>query len=665
MAGTVKQLAADDVVRFAVIDDAQVSPDGAGVAYVVRRGVLEENRYRSAIYLVSTDGGEPRQMTAGEAKDSAPRWSPDGRVLAFVSDRSGVPQVYLLSMDGGEARQLTTLGRGASSPSFSPDGSRLAFLSSEGYGIDDETRSKPGGFIRRVTRLDYRFNEADYIDGRFNQVWVMDVAGGEPRQLTAGDTSVGAFAWSPDGETIAFTANRIDQANATFRSQLYVIPTSAAGNVGDADHALRISAGSEVAVGPAWSPDGERIAFIGRRPGARAGANNDIYVVAPEGEELQAITAAWDRSPATASYSDIWSPRDSTPLSWSADGKSVTFTASDTGQVGLYRAGIDGEVALVAGGERSIANVSWSADGTRLAFVAGSFTNPCDVFTCRADGSDERRLTRVNAELLDGVAIQTPEHMPFESFDGAYQIDAWLLRPVGGAAGNAAPLVQLIHGGPHSIFGHTFFFDMQLWASQGWNVLFVNPRATQGYGEAFATGAIADWGGVDWREQEQALDLTIERGGVDPERLAVTGLSYGGFMTNWIVGHSDRYKVAISENGICNLVSFFTTSDIGWYWLEHEMEKTVWDNLDWYMEHSPIAYIEQMRTPMLLLQAESDYRCPIEQGEQLFTALLARGVPTEMVRFPGENHAQLSNGKPETRLQRRVVTLEWLRRYLG
>ena len=204
--------------------------------------------------------------------------------------------------------------------------------------------------------------------------------------------------------------------------------------------------------------------------------------------------------------------------------------------------------------------------------------------------------------------------MPYESFDGAYQLDAWIIRPVGVEAGAKAPLVQIIHGGPHSIFGHTFFFDMQLWASQGWNVLFMNPRASQGYGEEFATGAIADWGGVDWREQEQALDLAIERGGVDPDRLAVTGLSYGGFMTNWIVGQTDRYNVAVSENGICNLVSFFTDCRHRLVLARARDGEAVWENLDWYMRASPIWYIEQMKTPMLLLAGRSRLPLPDRAG---------------------------------------------------
>lgn len=657
----------EDLLAIRTIEDAQISPDGARVAYVMKRSVLEKNRYASEIRIASVDGSEDSDEEAlenGGKKDSAPRWSPDGGRLAFVSDRDGSAQLYIRDGDG-EPRRLTDLSRDVSNPVWSPDGTRIAVLSSEGNGIDDETRKREGGFIRHVTRLQYRFNEADYIDDRFNHVWVVDAASGEAKRLTTGDASVGSIAWSPDGTRIAFTANREDEANASFRSQLYVIDVASTGDQGDDDGAVAISAGSEMAAGPAWSPDGSLIAFIGRRDGARAGANNEVYLATPDGKALRGLTDEFDRSPMTSSFSDTWSPREHTPLIWQPDGAGVLFTASDRGRVGIYRASVDGSgIEPVIGGDRTIAYVSQSADGEWLAFVAGSFSNPCDLYVHRFDGSEERRLTTINGDRLDDLPIQQPHHFTFESPDGGFEIDAWLIRPVDFDESQRYPLVQIIHGGPHSIFGHTFFFDMQLWASQGWNVLFINPRATQGYGEAFATAILGAWGTGDWPEQERALDLAIEQGAVDPERLAVTGLSYGGFMTNWIVGHSDRYRVAASENGISNLVSFFTTSDIGWYWLEDEMEKTVWDNLDWYMQASPISYVPRMRTPMLLLQAEADYRCPIEQGEQLYTALLARGVPAEMVRFPGESHGQLSNGKPETRLVRRQVTLDWFQRFL-
>ncbi len=665
-----RPLAADDVVRFETIDDAQISPDGGSVAFVLKRSILDENRYASNIHLAATDaaaGSTPRQITMGANRDTAPRWSPDGGQIAFVSDRGGMPQLYLLDFLGGEARQVTSLSRGVGNPVWSPDGTRIAVLSSEGNGIDDETRSRAKGFIRHVRRIQYRFNELDYIDDRFNHIWIIDVASGDAHRLTWGEQSVRSIAWSPDGATIAFTANRISEASADFRSQLYVISTTPTGEQGrkSSDGAVMVSGSSEIAGGPAWSPDGASIAFIGRRSGAPAGANNEIYLTCPEGGELTNLTEGFDRSPATGSFSDTWGPRDHTPLIWLPDGSGVLFTASDRGRVGIYCADAQGSgVSLAVGGDRTIGYMSIAADGKQLAFAASTFTNPCDVYTSRTDGSGERRLTKVNDELLSQVQVQEPEHLVFESFDGGFEVDAWLLRPANYDPEQQYPLVQIIHGGPHSIFGHTFFFDMQQWAGNNWNVLFMNPRASQGYGEAFATTCLGDWGGADWREQEMALDLAIERGGVDPDRLAVTGLSYGGFMTNWIIGHTDRYHVAVSENGISNLVSFFTTSDIGWCWLEAEMERTFWDNLDWYMEKSPISYVPAMKTPLLLLQAESDYRCPIEQGEQLYTALLARGVPCEMVRFPGENHVQLSNGKPETRLTRRQVTLDWFKRYL-
>ncbi len=662
-----RPLTPDDILHIRTIDDAQISPDGRLVAYVVKRSILTdaENRYASDIWLVETAGGTPRHLTAGDNRDTSPRWLPDGDRLAFISDRGGAPQLYLLDLRGSEPRKVTSFQRGVSSPVVSPLGRRVAVLSSEGHGLIDRELNAPGGVIRHVKRLQYRFDEAGYIDDRFSQVWVVDLETGDAARVTGADASAGIPAWSPDGSRIAFASNRQDEANTMFRSQLYVVDAEQSLKSGETDGATSISEGSAIAAGPAWSPDGTSIAFIGRRPEARAGGNAGIFLARPdETARLRCLTEGFDRSPATGSYSDTWSPRDHTPLLWTADGNSVLFTASDMGRVNVFRSAADGSgVTTAIEGDRTVGYVSQARDG-RLAFVAATFTNPCDIHTCAGDGSEEQRLTELNGALLRQIAIQQPEYRPFTSFDDRFEVDAWLIRPAGYDPARRYPLVQIIHGGPHSIFGHTFFFDMQQWAGAGCNVLFVNPRASQGYGDEFATANIGDWGGADWQEQEQALDMAIENGGVDADRLAVTGLSYGGFMTNWIVGQTDRYKVAVSENSICNLVSFFTTSDIGWYWLEPEMEKPVWENMGWYMEHSPLHYVQHMKTPVLFLQAETDWRCPIEQGEQLYTALRARGVPAEMVRFPGESHGQLAQGKPRTRLVRRQVTWDWMKGYL-
>ena len=673
-----RRLELADLNRILVIEDAVISPDGSQVAYTLRHSILSdtENRHASSIWLVSTSGDSaPRQITIGTHRDGSPRWLPCGRRLLFTSDRDGsdTNQLFLLHLDGGEAQCLTSLSRGVYAPVVSPDGSRVALLSSQDNGMTDAEMRAPGGTIRRIRRLSYRTDEMGYVDERDMHLWLLDLPddGGtvsDPQRLTWGEGGVATAAWSPDGTQIAFAANRENEAG--FDAQLYTIDVQRAGQppVDGQDGARRISSSVRGAHGPVWAPDGGTVAFVGQRADARAGANAEIFLADPVADEPQrTISLAWDRSPGTASYSDTWSAREHTPLSWSdVNGGGIQFTGSDEGRVGIYR--IDPgscDVTSVRSADESIAFPTQATDG-RMAWVAATFTNPCDIYTSAADGSDVRRLTEVNAEVLGDVTLQQPEHQPFTAFDGQFEVDSWLIRPVGydAATGTTHPLVQIIHGGPHSIFGHTFFFDMQLWAACGYNVLFMNPRATQGYGESFATGNIGDWGGADWKEQEQALDNAIASGGVDPERLAVTGLSYGGFMTNWIVGQTNRYRVGISENGICNLVSFAGTSDIGWYWLEPEMEQPLWGNLDWYMRHSPLWFIEQMQTPMLLLQAETDFRCPIEQGEQFYTALRSRGIDAEMIRFPGERHGQLSNGKPRTRLVRREATLEWLARYL-
>ena len=655
----------EDLLKLQVVTHAEISPDGGQIAYAVQEAVLDENRYRSAIWLVDTASGQQCRFTSGATQDTDPRWSPDGSTLAFVSDRSGKPQIHLIDRAGGESRQLTTIERGAGAPAWSPDGSRIAFMSSQGNGIDDEERNKPGGMIRHITRKKYRFDVIGYIDDRFPHVWYVDAQAGDVQQVTAGPWPDTSPAWSPDGARIAFSSNRENEITEGQISQLYLIDVPSPGTaIGDTDDARKIETGSELHAAPAWSPDGKQIAFIGRRAGARAGANTDVYMVPVDGASNDSnLTSDWDHAVGVGIYSDTFDSGTSS-LFWAPDGKAIRFGGNVRGRTGLFSVDTDGKVSEIVAGDRTATVFSQSSDGSRIGFASATFTSPGNVFVASADGSSETQLTDLNRDLLDELPIQEPEHMPFRSFDDRFDVDAWLIRPAGYDPQRQYPLVQLIHGGPHSVFGHAFFFDMQQWASHGWNVLFINPRATQSYGEDFATACLGDWGGADWKEQEQALDLAIERGGVDPDRLAVTGLSYGGFMACWIVGKTDRYRVAVSENPVTNFVSFMFTSDIGWPWLENEMEKPFWENLDWYMQASPISYVHQVKTPTLLLQSETDWRCPIEQGEQFYQALHHCGVDTEMVRFPGESHGALRSGKPQSRLSRREHTLRWIKKYL-
>jgi dipeptidyl aminopeptidase/acylaminoacyl peptidase len=659
------QIAPEDLMKLQVVTHAEISPDGKQIAFAVQEGEVESNRYRSTIWLVDTATGERRQFTSGKSQDTDPRWSPDGKTVAFVSDREGTPQIHLISRDGGESHQLTHLERGAQAPSWSPDGSRIAFLSTQGNGIDDEERNNPDGIIRHVTRRKYRFDVTGYIDDRFAHIWYVDVDSGDVQQVTSGDWADSSPAWSPDGKMIAFASNRENEIPEGHVSQLYLVTVPEPGTeTGERDSARKIETGAELNAVPRFSPDGTSIAFLGRREDARAGANNDVYVVPADGStSATRLTGTFDAGIGLGNYSDVFDSGVPS-LFWSPDGESIRFSANVRGKVGLFQTDREGNVDAIVDGDRTATAFSQSNDGSKIGFAAASFTSPGNVFVADSDGNNEKQLTTLNSELLAGWPIQQPEHLPFRSFDDRFDVDAWLIRPADYDSSKQYPLVQIIHGGPHSVFGHVFFFDMQQWASHGWNVLFVNPRATQAYGEDFATACLGDWGGADWKEQEQALDLAIEKGGVDPDRLAVTGLSYGGFMTCWIVGKTDRYRVAVSENPVTNLVSFMFTSDIGWAWLEKEMEKPFWENLDWYMQASPISYVHQVKTPTLMLQSETDWRCPIEQGEQFYGALRHVGVDSEMVRFPGESHGALRSGKPQSRISRREHTLRWFQKYL-
>jgi dipeptidyl aminopeptidase/acylaminoacyl peptidase len=303
-----------------------------------------------------------------------------------------------------------------------------------------------------------------------------------------------------------------------------------------------------------------------------------------------------------------------------------------------------------------------SDDGRTLAYASADLLHPPDLYVADAGGQGERRLSQLNP-WLDAKRLSQPQPLAVTSADGAV-IDAWLIPPAGKSEPVAGPLVLDVHGGPHSIFGHVFFFDMQLLSAQGYSVLFVNPRATRSYGDAFASCNLGRWGEGDAPDLLAALDAAVKTGWVDTERIGVIGLSYGGFMTNWLIGHTDRFRVAVSENSLSNLVSFHGTSDIGWYFSPEEFGVEPEVDMDRYLRISPLSAVDQIHTPLLLLNSLEDWRCPIEQAEQLYTALKRRGRTVEMVCFPGESHTMLGGGRPQSRRVRHEHLLRWFATHL-
>jgi len=654
-----------DLARIVVVDDVAIAPAGDLVAATIRVTDRAANRYRTHVQLLPVDGQPARRLSSDEYNDHAPRWSPDGGRLAFLSDRSGSEQVWLAARAGeAEARQLTRFPLGVTGELvWSPDGRSLVVTVSEQVGSEV---GPPASLDHAtppfaITRTTYRVDGQGYLASRYKRLWVVDIQSGNGYPLGQEPVDDSAPAWSPDGESIAFVSNREDARLIEFRSAIWVIPSR--GGI-----ARRVTPALGVALAPAWSPDGREIAYIGTLPDRRYGANHRVLLArvgAQEGldDMPRVLTARFAGHAGGSLFSDTWSAgRAPVHLHWSPDGMAIRFLAEDRARVHICAVSREDHITTVVGGDRSCGMLSVSSHGDTIAFAASSPLHLPDVYVTGPDGQDERRLSALNP-WLDDVTLARPQALQVTSADGT-AVDAWLIPPVGGETPTRGPLVLDIHGGPHSSFGQVFFFDMQLLAAHGYAVLFANPRATRGYGDSFALRNIGHWGEGDAPDLLGALDAAVATGWVDPARVGVMGLSYGGYMTNWLIGHTGRFRAAVSENSISNLLSFHGTSDIGWHFAPDELGAAPDDAPELYTRLSPLTAAAAIDAPLLLLNCLEDWRCPIEQAEQLYTALKRRGRTVEMVCFPGESHTMLSIGRPLSRFERRGHLLRWFATYL-
>ena len=647
----------DDLLKISFVSDPRISPDGRRVAFVVTTLSQERDEYLSNIWIADTGGGAPRRFTAGPVRDTAPRWSPDGSRLAFISERQPGKKGQLMVMpaDGGEPVTLTRLKSGVAAPEWSPDGTRLVFVSRVGgwQEPDDEEERKKSKPPRIITTLKYRFNGEGFVHDRPTHLFTVSAGGGEPTQLTFGDFPDVDPAWSPDGRWIAFSSPRHDDRDFDDAADIWVV---AAGG----GKPWRVTDTRGPAVHPAFSPDGRTLAYLGRRHHNEFGRNFLVFSVAVEGGGTpRGLTEGLDRSCA---------PLDLAPL-WSSDGAWITFAAEDGGALACYRVragGTNGPAAAerIIGGERVVTGLSASADGTRLAFTAADPLSPPEVFTAAADGRGERRLTDFNRQWRAGVALAVPERFRFER--AGFVVDGWLMKPAGWTEGGCFPALLNIHGGPHAQYGWGFFDEFQVQAGAGYGVIYLNPRGSQGYGEAFTRAVVGDGGGGDFADVMAGLDEALRRAPwIDPRRVGVLGGSYGGFLTSWTVGHTDRFRAACSERAVNYHPSMFGTSDVGHLFNEVEFGGPPWEKPEVYAERSPLTHAKNIHTPLLIIHSEDDLRCPIEQAEQLFVALKKQRKEAVLVRFPDENHELSRSGKPRHRLERFRIILEWFTRHLA
>lgn len=653
-----RKVTAEDIWAIKFVGDPQLSPDGQKVVYTITTTNVERNGYDCAIYMQNSTGGTAERFTSGTRSDAAvrehsARWSPQGDKLFFLSNRNSKEQLFIIGACGGEATQLTRVDDGIGSPIWSPDGNRIAFTMKQPKPKGED----PGNpDVRVIRRLRHKMNGVGFLDERLRHLWVIDVASGALKQITSGDFDVSQPAWSPCGTMLTFTTCNNPDADLRYIPDVFVVKE-------DGQGLQKLTKGAGPCSSPVFSPCGKYIAYAGHEKGEVGHADTKIFVVSADGKEASRnLLVEFPRSVGSSVGSDTRADRGSAEHVWTADGTALVFVATDGGNANIYAVDIQGKVREITTGEQAV--TSFSLVNEKIAYTVNAALNPGDIYVTDINGAKVTRLSYVNKVLLEEFELAEPERIVFKSAL-AWDIEGWVMKPIGYKAGKLYPLILHIHGGPHATSGNAFFHEYQLLASLGYGVLFTNPRGSKGYSEEFTKGVVGDWGGNDYLDLMAAVDHVIEQGWVDPLRLGVTGGSYGGYMTNWMVTQTNRFKAAVTLRSISNMYTKYGTSDIGFYGNKAGMGGAdLWDDEEFIMSRSPMRYARNVRTPILIIHSEQDLRCPIEQGEQWFIALKRLGVTTEFVRFAGENHELSRSGKPRNRVDRLLYITDWFERYL-
>ena len=695
-----------DLFDFVWIGDAQVSPDGSRVAFV--RVTVNEKKegYNTSIWLVPTAGNEaPHRLTTGD-RDSAPRWSPDGKYLVFTrsTEKDGKPeppQLCLLSMAGGDAFVFTSLPKGAGDPKWSPDGKQIVFASSSnpedlekaekkkrkeeeqkrganpspsGSPVKEDAPKKPEPENEResdvhvITRAVYRSNEEGYLDFKRPQhFWVVTAPHNpdekvQPKQLTRGRFSEDDALWSKDGTQIYFTTLHNDEPYYDLpKTELWSISP----NGGEPTKITTIDLDPGAM---ALSPDGKQIAFTAsiEQP-VNSYTQPDLWVMdLAKDAKPRNLTEKFDFDVGSSVFGDNGSPRaggGNRPI-WTADGKGIVenFERDGRTNLGLFDVAT-GSMMEITKGDQAVPRFRPAPDASKLVYVSSTPTRIGDLFWLDRTSGEARQLTHSNDELFGQLNLTEPEEIRYKSFDGK-MVQAWLQRPPGFDKAKKYPLILNIHGGPHTAYGFVFDHEFQWMAAKGYIVLYPNPRGSTSYGQEFGNVIQYHYPGDDFKDLMIGVDETIKRGFVDEKKLGVTGGSGGGLLTNWVVGHTTRFAAAVAQRDIASWTDWWYTADFTLFQPRWFKAPPFQDPED-FKARSPITYINDVKTPMMFILGETDTRTPSGAGgEQMFRALKFRKIPTVMVKFPNETHELSRSGQPWHRIERLQHIIGWFDRWL-